>query len=84
MPRDIDELARAFPVPAQVLGLLTEAARECTADESRIVAAFLAWLEAHADTTGLDPDFLALLRGQVAGQRGFRALRKFMTERLGK
>jgi hypothetical protein len=44
MPRDIDELARAFPVPRDVLDLLQDAARECQADESRVLAAFLAWL----------------------------------------
>ena len=82
MPRDLDELARTFPVPAQVLDLLLEAARECGADESRVVAAFLAWLEAHGDTDGLGDDFLAMLRGQVAGQRGYRTLRRFLNERL--
>jgi hypothetical protein len=30
----------------------------------------------------LDSGFLATLRDRIAGQRGFRALRKFMTERL--
>jgi hypothetical protein len=48
------------------------------------VAAFLAWLESHTDTTGLDPDFCAMLRGQLAGQHGFRALRKFLNDRLEK
>lgn len=84
MPRHPAELARNFPLPTQVLVLLLDADRECNTDPSRVVAAFLAWLEAHADTTGLGDDFLAMLRGQVAGQRGYRALRKFMTERLGK
>jgi Ca-activated chloride channel family protein len=84
MPRDLNELAHAFPVPPGVLEMLRQGTRECHADESQVVAAFLAWLEGHAETTDMDPDFLALLGGQVAGRRGFRALRKFMTERLGK
>ena len=82
MSRDLDELTRAGPVPEPVLDLLREAALECGADESRVVAAFLAWLESHTDTSGLGDDFLAMLRGQVAGQRGFRTLRKFLNERL--
>jgi hypothetical protein len=32
------------------------------------------------DTHRLNPDFVAMLRGQVAGLRGFRALRQFMNE----
>jgi Ca-activated chloride channel family protein len=84
MPRDIHELAHAHPVPAQILVLLTDAAMHCGIDEARVVAAFLAWLESRTDTTDLDPDFCAMLRGQVAGQRGLRALRKFLNERLGK
>jgi len=82
MPRDLNELSRAFPVPRGVLELLQHATHECLADESHVVAAFLSWLGVHADTTDFDPDFLAMLRGQVTGQRGFRALRKFMKERL--
>ena len=47
-----------------------------------VIAAFLAWLGANTDTQRLNPDFTAMLRGQVAGLRGFRALRQFMTERF--
>jgi hypothetical protein len=82
MPHDINELIGDFPVPWGVLELLKHATHECHADESQVVAAFLAWLEGHADTTDLDRDFLTMLRGQVTGQRGFRTLRRFMTERL--
>jgi hypothetical protein len=62
--------------------VLQTAALAFSADESRVVAVFLAWLEEHADTTGLSDEFLAMLRGRVAGDRSFRSLRRFIAERL--
>jgi Ca-activated chloride channel family protein len=82
MPRDIDQLEHMHPVPDAVLMLLRAAALACSADESRVMAAFLAWLEEHGDTNGLGEEFLAMLRGQVAADRSFRSLRKFISGRL--
>ena len=61
---------------------LHDAGSECGDAEEMVIAAFLAWLGDHTDTQRLNPDFTAMLRGQVAGLRGFRALRQFMNERL--
>jgi hypothetical protein len=83
MPCVIPGIMLIFPLPESVMYLLIEARDECGADEFQVVAAFLAWLGADADASDFDPDFIAMLRGQVAGQRSFRTLRKFMNERLG-
>ena len=82
MPRDIDALMDRHPVPPEVLSTLAEARSVCSATDDEVIAAFLAWLAAHCETRDLNPDFVALLRGGVAGRRGFRALRKFLNERL--
>ena len=80
MPRSLIELADLYPVPDAVLWVLQEACNECQASEEKVIAAFLAWLGANSDPQMLSPDFLAMLRGKVAGLRGFRELRKFMNE----
>jgi hypothetical protein len=82
MPRTLQDLASAHPVPSAVMHTLHDAIHECGDDEERVIAAFLAWLGAHADTRLLHQDFTAMLRGQVAGLRGSRALLQFMTERF--
>lgn len=82
MPRTLQDLALAHPVPGAVLSVLNDACNECGGDEEKVIAAFLAWLGANTDTRMLSPDFAAMLRGKVAGLRGFRALRQFMNETL--
>lgn len=79
-PRTLTDLAALHPVPDPVLWMLRSACSECMANEEKVITAFLAWLGAHSDTSTLSPDFLAMLRGRVAGVRGFRDLRKFMSE----
>ena len=80
MPRTLHDLASAHPVPDAVLSVLHEACNQWGNDEEKVIAAFLSWLGANTDTSRLSPDFTAMLRGQVAGLRGFRALRQFMNE----
>lgn len=82
MPRTLHDLAQAHPVPSAVLSVLHDVCIECGGDEEKVIAAFLAWLGANTDTRMLSPDFTAMLRGKVAGLRGFRALRQFMNDRL--
>ena len=82
MPRTLQDLASSHPVPDAVLRTLHDARIECGADVEKVMAAFLAWLGAHTDTSTLNPDFQAMLRGKAAGLRGFRVLRQFMNEHL--
>ncbi len=82
MPRTLHDLALAHPVPSTVLSVLQDACNECGGDEEKVIAAFLAWLGANTDTRMLSQDFTAMLRGKVAGLRGFRALRQFMNDSL--
>ena len=78
MPRTLHDLASAHPVPDAVLSVLHDACNQWGNDEEKFIAAFLSWLGANTDTSRLSPDFIAMLRGKVAGLRGFRALRQFM------
>ena len=82
MPRTLHDLASAHPVPGAVMSVLQDACNQWGSDEEKVIAAFLAWLGASTDTHRLNPDFTAMLRGQVAGLRGFRSLRQFMNERF--
>ena len=82
MPCTLNELAGQYPVPDSVLRVLQEACNECQASEEKVIAAFLAWLGTNSDPRMLSADFLAMLRGKVAGIRGFRELRKFMNDSL--
>ena len=82
MPRTLHDLASAHPVPDAVLSVLHDACNQWGNDEEKVIAAFLSWLGASTDTHRLNPDFTAMLRGKVAGLRGFRSLRQFMNERF--
>lgn len=82
MPRTLHDLSSAHPVPDAVLSVLHDACNQWGNDEEKVIAAFLSWLGANTDSSRLSPDFIAMLRGKVAGLRGFRALRQFMNESL--
>ena len=63
MPRTLHDLASSHPVPSAVMWTLQSASSECQVDEEMVIAAFLAWLGDHTDTSTLNPDFTAMLCG---------------------
>jgi hypothetical protein len=78
----IAELAKAHPLPLEVIAALREIVASTGKGEDAILQVFYALLTEDDAAKSLNPKLLAALRGTVLGSRQPRALRSILMARL--
>ena len=80
LPTTLAALATDHPLTPEVLAALLQLIDSTDEDEGEILQVFYALLAEDAAANGLDPTFLAALRGSVLGSRAHRGLRALLTQ----
>lgn len=82
LPTTIAGLSGAHPLPPDVADALRQVVANTGKEELEILQVFFALLAEDDAATGLDPRFLAHLRGSALGSRMHRGLRSILRARL--